>query len=311
MGRYLIRRFLYAIVVLFGVTLLVFFTLRLTGDPVQLLMQAGNPSKEDIAALRRAMHLDQPLYLQYFSFVGHAVRGDFGQSLRYKTPAFGEVMSRMPATLELAVAGYLFALLIAVPTGILSAVHRGGFVDFLSRLASLIGVSFPGFWLGLMLILLFGVRLRWLPVSGRGEGLGDNLKTLIMPAVTLGVGYAATLSRLLRSSMLDVLHADYIRTARAKGLRDGTVLVRHALRNALIPVVTLAGLQIGFLLGGAVIVEVVFSWPGVGQLTVDAINNRDYPIVQTAVTMLAIVLILANLLVDLLYTVLDPRIHYS
>lgn len=311
MIQYLIRRLLYSVVVLFGVTLLVFIALRLTGDPVQLLLSEGNPTREDIENLRRALHLDLPLYQQYFSFVGGALRGDFGNSLRYKTPAFGEVWSRMPATLELAAAAYLFALLIAVPTGILSAVKRGGTIDFGSRLISLIGISFPSFWLGLMLILLFGVRLKWLPVSGQGEGFRGSLLALIMPAVSLGMTYAATLARLLRSSMLDVLRADYIRTARAKGLRDMAVLVRHGLRNALIPVVTLAGLQIGFLLGGAVIVEVVFSWPGVGRLIVDAIGARDYPIVQAAVTMLAVALIVANLAVDLLYTVLDPRIKYS
>jgi peptide/nickel transport system permease protein len=302
---------LYSILVLFGVTLLVFITLRLSGDPVQLLLREGNPSQQDIDALRHALQLDRPLYQQYFSFIGHAVRGDFGNSLRYKTSAFDEVMSRMPATLELAVAAYIFAILLAVPTGVLSAVRRGGVVDFLSRLVSLVGLSFPSFWLGLMLILLFGVRLKWLPVSGRGEGFEGQLKALIMPAVTLGLVNAATLTRLIRSSMLEVLNADYIRTARAKGLRERSVLVRHGLRNALIPVVTLAGLQVGFLLGGAVIVEVVFSWPGVGRLVVDAIGFRDYPMVQAAVTVLAIILILANLLVDLLYAVIDPRIKYS
>ncbi|HUZ02641.1 MAG TPA: nickel ABC transporter permease [Thermomicrobiaceae bacterium] len=311
MLTYVIRRLLYAIVVLFGVTLLVFITLRLTGDPVQMLLQNGTPTKQDIDNLRHAMHLDQPLYLQYISFITGAVHGDFGNSLRYKDPAFQEVMSRMPATLELAVASYLFALVLAIPSGILSAVKRGGATDLFTRLISLIGISFPNFWLGLMLILLFGVWLKWLPVSGRGEGFVGSVRSLVMPAVTLGLAYAATLSRLLRSSMLEVLHADFVRTARAKGLRDTPILVRHALRNALIPVVTLAGLQIGFLLGGAVIVEVVFSWPGVGRLVVDAINNRDYPIVQAAVTLLAAILILANLTVDLLYAVIDPRIHYS
>jgi peptide/nickel transport system permease protein len=310
-GAFIIRRLLYSILVLIGVTLLVFITLRLSGDPVQLLLREGNPSQQDIDALRHALQLDRPLYQQYFSFIGHAVRGDFGDSLRYKTSAFHEVMSRMPATLELAVAAYIFAILLAVPTGVLSAVRRGGVVDFLSRMVSLIGLSFPSFWLGLMLILLFGVRLKWLPVSGRGEGFEGQLKALIMPAVTLGLVNAATLTRLIRSSMLEVLNADYIRTARAKGLRERSVLVRHGLRNALIPVVTLAGLQVGFLLGGAVIVEVVFSWPGVGRLVVDAIGFRDYPMVQAAVTLLAIILILANLLVDLLYAVIDPRIKYS
>lgn len=311
MATFVIRRLLYSLLVLFGVTLLVFVTLRLTGDPVQLLLQEGNPTKEDIENLRHAMNLDLPLYQQYLAFISRAVRGDFGNSLRYKDPAFHEIMLRLPATIELALAAYLVALGLAIPSGILSAVRRGGVIDFLSRLVSLIGISFPNFWLGLMLILVFGVWLHWLPVSGRGQGLVGSLKALVLPALTLGLAYVATLSRLLRSSMLEVLHQDYIRTARAKGLADSPVLLRHALRNALIPFVTVAGLQIGFLLGGAVIVEVVFSWPGVGRLVVDAINSRDYPVVQAAVTLLATILILANLAVDLLYAVLDPRIHYS
>jgi peptide/nickel transport system permease protein len=310
-GAFIIRRLLNSMLVLIGVTLLVFIALRLSGDPVQLLLRDGNPSQQDIDTLRHALQLDRPVAEQYFSFVGHAVRGDFGTSLRYKTSAFHEVISRMPATLELALAAYLFAILLAVPTGVLSAVKRGGAVDFMSRMVSLVGLSFPSFWLGLMLILLFGVHLKWLPVSGRGQGFEGQLKSLIMPAVTLGLVNAATLTRLIRSSMLEVLNADYVRTARAKGLRERSVLVRHGLRNALIPVVTLAGLQVGFLLGGAVVVEVVFSWPGVGRLVVDGIGFRDYPIVQAAVTLLAIILILANLLVDLLYAVIDPRIRYS
>lgn len=311
MFRYIVRRLFYSVLVLFGVTLLVFVTLRLSGDPVQLLLREGNPTPEDIEALRHALRLDRPLYQQYFSFIGHAVTGDFGNSLRYKTPAFNEVMSRMPATITLALAAYLFALLVAIPTGIISAVRRGGFTDFASRLVSLAGLSIPSFWLGLMLILVFGVKLKWLPVSGRGEGLGGRLESLILPAISLGMIYAGTLTRLLRSSMLEVLNTDYIRTARSKGLQERLVLTRHALRNALIPVVTLAGLQIGFLLGGAVVIEVVFSWPGVGRLVVDSINNRDYPVVQAAVTILAVALIVSSLIVDILYSIIDPRIKYS
>jgi peptide/nickel transport system permease protein len=311
MGRYFIRRILYSLLVLFGVSLLVFITLRLSGDPVQLLLRDGNPTEEDIERLRHALKLDRPIAVQYVDFVTSALQGDFGESLRYRTPALNEVMSRMPATLQLSVAAYLFALLVAIPAGIVSAVKRGGAADFASRFVSLIGVSFPSFWLGLILILIFSVRLKWLPVSGRGEGLSEGLKALILPAVTLGTAYAATLMRLLRSSLLEVLNQDFIRTARAKGLHDRSVLVRHALRNALIPVVTVAGLQIGFLLSGSVIVEVVFSWPGVGRLVVDAIGARDYPIVQAAVVLLATALIVINLLVDVVYALIDPRIHYS
>jgi peptide/nickel transport system permease protein len=311
LGRFILRRILYSVVVLFGVTLLVFVTLRLSGDPVQLLLRDGNPTQEDIERLRHALKLDRPLAQQYVDFVTSAVQGDFGDSLRYRTPALDEVLSRMPATIELSLAGYLFALVVAIPTGIVSAVKRGGMTDFVSRFVSLIGVSFPGFWLGLILILIFSVRLKWLPVSGRGEGLVGGGKALILPAVTLGTAYAATLMRLLRSSLLEVLNQDFIRTARAKGLRDQTTIVRHALRNALIPVVTVAGLQIGFLLSGSVIVEVVFSWPGVGRLVVDSIGARDYPIVQAAVVLLASALIVINLLVDVVYALIDPRIHYS
>jgi ABC-type dipeptide/oligopeptide/nickel transport system permease component len=311
MGRFIIRRLATSVVVLIGVTLLVFITLRLSGDPVQLLLRAGNPTQEDIDRLRHALKLDRPLTEQYFAFLSGAVRGDFGESLRYKDSALHEVLTRMPATLELSVAGYLFALLLAIPTGIISAVKRGGVADLISRFLSLIGVSFPGFWLGLVLILVFAVRLRWLPVSGRGEGFGGEVKSLILPAVTLGVAYAASLMRLLRSSMLEVLTQDYIRTARAKGLRENAVIIGHALRNALIPFISVAGVQIGFLLSGSVIVEVVFSWPGVGRLVIDSINQRDYPVVQASVVLLAAALILINLATDILYAFIDPRIRYS
>jgi peptide/nickel transport system permease protein len=311
MGQFILRRLSASILVLFGVTLLVFVTLRLSGDPVQLLLRGGNPSQEDIERLRHALKLDRPLPEQYFNFVTSALRGDFGESLRYKSSAIHEVLSRMPATIELSIAGYLFALAVAIPAGIISAVRRGGVADFVSRFVSLIGVSFPSFWLGLILILIFAVRLRWLPVSGRGEGTVESLKSLVLPAVTLGTAYCAVVMRLLRSSLLDVLNQDFVRTARAKGLNDRAVLVRHALRNALIPVITVAGLQIGFLLSGSVIVEVVFSWPGVGRLVVDSIGARDYPIVQAAVVLLATTLILINLAVDIICAMIDPRIRFS
>jgi peptide/nickel transport system permease protein len=311
MSRFIIRRLIASLLVLFGVSLLVFLTMRLSGDPVQLLLRDGNPTEEDIERLREALKLDRPLTEQYLSFVTSAVQGDFGESLRYRTPALDEVISRMPATIQLSVAAYLFALLIAIPTGIISALKRGGMADFFSRLVALVGVSFPSFWLGLILILLFAVRLRWLPVSGRGDGLVDGTKALILPAVTLGTAYSATLMRLLRSSLLEALSQDFVRTARAKGLHSRTVLVQHVLRNALIPVITVAGLQIGFLLSGSVIVEVVFSWPGVGRLVVDSIGARDYPIVQAAVVLLASILILINLAVDIIIAMIDPRIRYS
>jgi peptide/nickel transport system permease protein len=311
--NYIVRRLLYSVIVLLGVVTVVFITLRLTGDPVQMLLAEGNPSQEDIEELRRVLALDKPLPLQYVDTISKMARGDFGRSFRYGTPALNEVIRRMPATLELAGGAYVVALLIAIPTGILSAIRRGGAVDFFSRLVSLVGVSFPNFWLGLMLILLFAVQLQWLPASGRAPdgGFVNKLESLILPSLTLGAGLAAVLTRLLRSSMLDVMGSEYIKVARAKGLRDSHVIWRHALKNAMIPVVTIMGLQVGFLLGGSVIVEVVFSWPGVGRLAVDAIGNRDYPVVQAAVVFLASFLILANLIVDLLYSWLDPRITYS
>src|SRR5215217_8935288 len=209
MGRFILRRLVASLVVLWGVSLLVFITMRMSGDPVQLLLRDGNPTQEDIERLRHALKLDRPLPEQYLDFVAGAVRGDFGESLRYRTPALDEVLARMPATIQLSVAAYLFALLVAIPTGIVSAVKRGGVADFTSRFISLIGVSFPNFWLGLILVLIFSVRLKWLPVSGRGEGLGEGLKALVLPAVTLGTAYAATLMRLLRSSLLEVMNQDF------------------------------------------------------------------------------------------------------
>ncbi len=303
MWNYLIQRLFYSIFVLIGISLIVFITVRLTGDPVAMLLQDGNPSQEDLDEMRRLLDLDKPVPVQYVNFLAKAVTGDFGRSFRYSTPALGLVLERMPATLKLTLAAMSVAVLIAFPLGIISAVSRGSPLDFGVRLVSLIGISMPNFWLGIILIILFGVTLRWLPVSGSG-----GLKYLIMPAIALGSALAGTLARLLRSSMLDVLSDDYIRTARAKGLSGRMVLTRHALRNALIPVLTILGLQFGLLLGGAVIIENVFAWPGVGRLVVTSIGLRDYPVVQASVILLAVILLTVNLLVDLLYTVVDPRV---
>jgi len=272
MWNYLIQRLFYSIFVLIGISLIVFITVRLTGDPVAMLLQDGNPSQEDLDEMRRLLDLDKPVPVQYVNFLAKAVTGDFGRSFRYSTPALGLVLERMPATLKLTLAAMSVAVLIAFP-------------------------------LGIILIIIFGVNLRWLPVSGSG-----GLKYLIMPAIALGSALAGTLTRLLRSSMLDVLSDDYIRTARAKGLSGRMVLTRHALRNALIPVLTILGLQFGLLLGGAVIIENVFAWPGVGRLVVTSIGLRDYPVVQASVILLAVILLTVNLLVDLLYTVVDPRV---
>ncbi len=303
MFHYLAQRLVHAIFVLIGISLIVFITIRLTGDPVMMLLQDGNPSQEDITEMRRLLDLDQPLPVQYLRFVAKAVTGDFGRSFHYSTPALALVLERMPATLTLTLASMLVAILVAFPMGIISAVARGRVLDFGVRIFSLIGISMPNFWLGIILIIIFGVRLRWLPVSGN-----QSWRHLILPAVALGLSLSGSLTRLLRSSMLDVLSEDYVRTARAKGLSRRTTLIGHALRNAMIPVLTILGLQFGLLLGGAVIVENVFSWPGVGRLVVNSIGVRDYPVVQAAVLLLAVILLVANFLVDLLYTVVDPRI---
>lgn len=303
MWNYLIQRLFYSIFVLIGISLIVFVTVRLTGDPVAMLLQDGNPSQEDLDEMRRLLDLDKPVPIQYVNFLTKAVTGDFGRSFRYSTPALGLVLERMPATLQLTLAAMSVAVLIAFPLGIISAVSRGSFLDFSVRLVSLIGISMPNFWLGIILIIIFGVNLHWLPVSGSG-----GLKYLIMPSIALGSALAGTLTRLLRSSMLDVLSDDYIRTAHAKGLSGRMVLTRHALRNALIPVLTILGLQFGLLLGGAVIIENVFAWPGVGRLVVTSIGLRDYPVVQASVIVLALILLIVNLLVDFLYTVVDPRV---
>ncbi len=303
MWNYLIQRLFYSIFVLLGISLIVFVTVRLTGDPIAMMLQDGNPSQADIDEMRRLLDLDKPIPVQYVNFIAKAVTGDFGRSFRYSTPALPLVLERMPATLQLTLAAMSVAVLIAFPLGIISAVSRGTFLDLGVRTVSLIGISMPNFWLGIILIIIFGVNLRWLPVSGN-----DGPKYLIMPAVALGMALAGTLTRLLRSSMLDVLSNDYIRTARAKGLSGRMVLTRHALRNALIPVLTILGLQFGLLLGGAVIIENVFSWPGVGRLVVSAIGLRDYPVVQASVIVLATILLIVNFFVDFLYTVVDPRV---
>jgi peptide/nickel transport system permease protein len=270
--------------------------------------------------------LDQPLYSQYTKFLRRAAQGDLGRSIRTNEPVRFEVMTRFPATAELAVAALILSTLIGVGAGVTSAVRQYSLLDHASMIGALLGASIPVFWLGLMLILVFSVRYPLLPVSGRGAPFGEAVATLlqgdpsmiaralrhlILPAVCLGLSRAAVVARLTRSSMLEVLRQDYVRTARAKGLVERVVVYRHALRNALIPIVTIIGLQFGFLLGGAVIAEVVFSWPGVGRLAVDSILARDYPVVQGCVLLVATIFVLLNLSVDLLYGWLNPRIRYQ
>jgi ABC-type dipeptide/oligopeptide/nickel transport system permease component len=303
---YLLRRLLQSLLVLLGVSAVVFLILHLTGDPAILLLPQ-DATAEDIARLRSQLGFNDPLVVQYLRFLRGAVQGNFGDSLRHGEPAMSLVLERLPATFELAGAGLLIALCLAIPTGILSAVRRNTVVDYVSTVVALLGQAMPTFWLGIMLILVFSVHLGWLPSSGRG---GGDLQYLILPAVTLGLFTTARITRLTRSGMLEVLGQDYIRTARAKGVSEPPVVWKHALRNASIPIITIVGIELGTLLGGSVITETIFAWPGVGRLSVQAIFNRDYPVVQAAVFLLASTFVVVNFLVDITYTYLDPRIRF-
>jgi ABC-type dipeptide/oligopeptide/nickel transport system permease component len=304
MKSYLVRRFLQSLLVLLGVSVVVFGILHLTGDPALLLLPP-DASAEDVARLREALGFNDPVWVQYLRFLRGALRGDFGESLRHGEPAMALVLERLPATFELAGAGLGIALALAIPAGILSAVRRNTAVDYVSTVLALLGQAMPTFWLGIMLILVFSVQLGWLPSSGRGD-----LAHLILPATTLGLFTTARITRLTRSGMLEVLGQDYIRTARAKGVGEPPVVWKHALRNASIPIVTIVGIELGTLLGGSVITETIFAWPGVGRLSVQAIFNRDYPVVQAAVFILASTFVMLNFAVDMLYTFLDPRIRF-
>jgi ABC-type dipeptide/oligopeptide/nickel transport system permease component len=301
---YLLRRLWQSLLVIFGVSVVVFLILHLTGDPAALMLPP-DATAEDIAKFRHDMGFDDPVAVQYVRFLKGAVRGDFGQSIRHGEPAMGLVVERLPATFELAGAGLVIALALAIPAGIVSAVRRNTSIDYISTVVALLGQAMPTFWLGIMLILVFSVRLNWLPSSGRGD-----VEHLILPAITLGLFTTARITRLTRSGMLEVLGQDYIRTARAKGMGEPPVVWKHALKNAAIPIVTIVGIELGTLLGGSVITETIFAWPGVGRLSVQAIFNRDYPVVQSAVFLLASTFVIVNLLVDVVYTYLDPRIRF-
>ena len=306
MTTYIVRRLLTVIPTLLGVLLAVFLMVRLApGDPAQLL--AGEfATPETLADIRQRFGLDQPWHVQLGLYAANVVRGDLGQSVRTRKPVAYELRQYFPNTLRLTLGAMLVALLIGIPAGIIAATRPGTIFDLLAMLGALIGVSMPVFWFGLMAILIFSVQLGWFPVAGTG-----TLWHLVLPAITLGTSTAAILARMTRSAMLEVLSQDYIRTARAKGLAGRVVIFKHALRNALIPVVTITGLQFGGLLEGAVITETVFAWPGIGQLLVGSILARDYPVVQGAVLLIAVAFILINLIVDLLYGAIDPRIRYD
>jgi peptide/nickel transport system permease protein len=305
MQRYLIRRLGRAIVALWGISTIVFVVLRLSGDPAVLLLPQ-EASLEDVSRLRHDLGLDDPLLLQYLRFLGNSAVGNFGESLRHREPAMALVRSHLWATLELSFAAFFVATIVAVPIGVLAAVKPNSLYDHAVMTLTLIGQSAPTFWLGIMLILAFGLEFRWFPIGGRG-----TLAHLVMPAMTLGAFAMASIARLTRAAMLEVLRLDYINTARAKGLRNSSVIWKHALKNAAIPVVTIMGLQFGALLGGAVVTETVFSWPGIGRLAIQGIYNRDYPVVQASVFLAAVFFVLINFAVDLLYTILDPRIRYA
>jgi peptide/nickel transport system permease protein len=306
MSGYLLKRLLLAFPVLFGVSLVVFTMIRLIpGDPAQVM--AGQAATEEVVReIRESLGLDRPIVVQYALFLGNAARGNLGHSLFNRAPVIEELAQRLPRTVRLALASMVVASLIGVPAGIISATRHLSWLDSLVMVLALAGVSMPVFWLGLNLILIFAVRLQWLPAIGH-----ETWSHLILPAVTLGTASAAIIARMTRSAMLEVLRQDYVRTARAKGVAEPTVVQHHALRNALIPVVTVVGLQLGTLLSGAVLTETVFAWPGVGRLLVDAVLARDYPVIQGAVLLIATAFVALNVLVDMVYAALDPRIRYE
>ena len=328
-----LERILAVIPIMLGVAIIVFLFMRLTpGDPVDIMMGAGGAvSAGEMEQLRSEFHLDEPLHVQLWLFLRDAVQGDLGYSYIQKRPVTELIAERLPATIELALGALFFALLVAIPIGIYSAVRQYSAVDRLGMAGAFLGISMPAFWLGIILILLFSVRLKWLPVQGRitygieiqditglyvvdsiltgnVEGLVSSIEHLILPSIALGAAVAAIVARVLRSSMVETLRQDYVTLARAKGQKESLVVMKHALRNALIPTVTVVGLQVGVLLGGNMIIETVYSWPGLGRMVVDAIFKRDFPLVQGAVMVYAFTFVIANLIVDILYTYLNPKI---
>lgn len=312
MSQYVMQRFLMLIPILLGVTMLVFSLMHISGDPI-LLIYGTNLDQEIIAEKRHELGLDQPIYRQYLNWVGRAVRGNLGLSIRTHDYVWNMIRDRIKATLELTIIALVITLLVSIPAGIISAVRRYTLFDQLARFFALFWVSMPYFWLGLVLMLIFGINLQWLPISGRGGFIlsGEGFRSLILPSLTLGLPPAALFMRVIRSNMLEVINEDYVRTARSKGLIEYKVIIKHAFRNALLSVLTLLGLRIPWLFGGAVITETVFAWPGMGRLLVDAIMKRDYPVVQGIVLLIAILVVIFNIIVDLLYAYLDPRIRFE
>ncbi|MEI4771693.1 ABC transporter permease [Psychrobacillus sp. FJAT-51614] len=305
MWKYLAKRLLQIPPVLFIVTIMIFVLVYIAGDPVATMLPA-DASPEEIAQFRHALGFDQPFYVQFGNYILDLFRGDFGESYQYGTSALGLVLERLPATLELATASMIIAILIAIPLGIISAVKPNTVIDFFATSFSVLGKAIPNFWLGIMLILVFSVTLKVLPVSGTG-----SYSHIVLPAITLGTAMSAEITRLVRSSMLEILHQDYIRTARSKGLKYSAVVIKHAFKNSLVPVITITFLQAAALVGGSLITEMIFAWPGLGQLIIQAVYAKDLPIIQAAVFVTASMIIFINILTDIMYRVLDPRIKFN
>jgi ABC-type dipeptide/oligopeptide/nickel transport system permease component len=302
---FLVSRLVRAMVALWLVSTVVFVVMRLSGDPVPLLLPPDAPRSE-IFRVRAELGLDRPLPVQYAIFLGHALQGDFGRSIHFRQPALHVVLGYLPATLELGLTAFVLAALVALPIGVVSAVRRNSMVDQATMGIALVGQSAPTFFIGILLILIVSLNLGLLPTSGR-----EGWPNLVLPALTLGAFAMASIARLTRSAVLEVLRADYIRTARAKGVSEALVVAKHTLKNAAVPIVTITGLQFGTLLGGAVVTETVFAWPGIGRLAIQSIYNRDYPIVQCTVFLSAVLFIVINFFIDLVYGLLDPRVRSS
>jgi peptide/nickel transport system permease protein len=300
---YILYRSLSAVPVLLAVSFVVFGMVFLSGDPA-ILMMPPEATAAEVAAFRQAYGFDDPFIVQYGRFLGGVLRGDWGESLRYNRPALNMVLDRLPATLQLSAVSMLLAILISLPLGTLAAMYRNSIIDYFASILAIMGQSMPNYWLGFLLVMLFAVRLRLLPTSG-----GPGPYFVILPAITIAVGVIALITRITRSSVLEALREDYVRTAHAKGLKQYVVITRHVLSNAMLPVITVIGLQFGYILGGAVVIETIFAWPGLGLLAIQAIFNRDYPLVQAVVFFLALSFVLINLIVDIIYHALDPRIR--
>ena len=304
MGRYFLRRVIQMVPVLFIITVIVFLFVNASGDPTSMLLPP-NATLEDRDAMREALGLNRPLYVRYGIFIANAVRGDFGKSFRYRAPALAIVKEKIPASVELAGASLLLSIFVGITMGVLSAMAKDTSFDLLANGFSALGRAMPNFWVGIMRILLFGVTWRVLPVSGRG-----SWRHLILPCIALSIQNASRIIPLVRSSMLEIMHQDYIRTARSKGIRNSAVIFKHAFKNALVPVVTITALQIPTLIGGSLVTETVFAWPGLGQLIIQSVNGHDMSVVQACVIIISLITMSANLIADMVYCLIDPRIHY-